>query len=71
MFLATHGCEMLKHTAERRLTWMPGCDLPGDEGKKGENLQSEQVLEGIWRAHHTSFRISNSFKKPHSFYILL
>lgn len=41
---------------------MPGGDLPGAEGKTGENLQAEQVLEGIWRAHHTSCRMRNSYK---------
>lgn len=53
---------MLRHTAERELTWMPGSDLPGSEGKKGEKLQAEQALERIWRAHHTSLIISNSYK---------
>lgn len=52
---------MLKHTAERRFTWMPGGDLPGDEGTKGEKLQAEQALEGIWGGHQTSLRISSSY----------
>lgn len=41
---------------------MPGSDLPGGEGKKGEKLQAEQALGGVWRARHTSLRISNSYK---------